>query len=161
MLIGIIADTHDHVDHIQEAVRLFKQREVDLVIHAGDYCSPFTIPLFRDLPLRGILGNNDGDLYLLMNKFSEIGADLEGEFFKLRTGDRSIAVYHGTYPEITDALYKCGNYDVVITGHTHETLNELKGNTLAINPGTANGFGDKATVALLETTSLEVEFVEL
>ena len=161
MLIGLISDTHDHVPHIERAVKLFKERDVDLVIHSGDFCSPFTIPLFEGLPLKAIFGNNDGDKYLLMNKCEEIGADLEGEFFELEADDRLIAVYHGTYEGISKALQKCGKYDVVVSGHTHEIVKEKIGNTLAINPGTAHGFDGKATLAFLDTADMDVEFVEL
>jgi len=161
MLIGLISDTHDHVPHIRDAVRLFKQRKTELVLHAGDYCSPFTIPHFEGLNLKGIFGNNDGDKYLLMNKFRAIGAELQGGFMEVEAGGLSIAVYHGTDQPITDALHRSGMYDVVISGHTHETIERQVGETLAINPGTANGFDGEATVALLDTDSRKVEFVRL
>ncbi len=112
MLIGLISDTHDHVPHIKNAMKLFKEREVDLVIHSGDFCSPFTVPLFEGLPLKAIFGNNDGDAYLLMNKCRDIGAELLGDFFELNAGHCQIAVYHGTNPGITRALHDCGTYDV-------------------------------------------------
>ncbi|WP_310686110.1 metallophosphoesterase [Aliifodinibius sp. S!AR15-10] len=161
MLIGLIADTHDHVPHIKKAVEVFKDREVELVLHAGDYCSPFTIPHFEGLNLKGILGNNDGDKYLLMDKFESIGAELEGEFMEVETGNLHIAVYHGTYQPITKALHKSGIYDVVITGHTHTIANQMIGTTLAINPGSAHGFEGDATIALLDTETKRVEFVDL
>lgn len=161
MLIGLISDTHDHIPHTEKAVKLFKDRNVDLVIHSGDFCSPFMIPLFEGLPLKAIFGNNDGDKYLLMNKCAEIGADLEGEFFELQADDRLLAVYHGTYAELTEALLNCRKYDAVISGHTHETIHNDIGNTLSINPGTANGFDGEATVAFLETSEMSVEFINL
>lgn len=161
MLIGIISDTHDHVPHIKKAVRLFRERNAELVLHAGDYCSPFTIPHFKGLNLKGIFGNNDGDKYLLMTKFTEIKADLKGSFMEVEAGGLKIAVYHGTDQPITDALLRSGMYDAVISGHTHETVNRQVEDTLAINPGTANGFDGEATIAFLDTESLEVEFVRL
>ncbi|MBN2731364.1 MAG: metallophosphoesterase [Balneolaceae bacterium] len=161
MLIGIISDTHDHVPHIKKAVEVFKKSNPDIVIHCGDYCSPFTIPPFEGVPLQGIFGNNDGDGYLLMEKFSTIGAELKGEFFEMEADGNKLAVYHGTYQPITDALIESGSYDVVISGHTHETVNKQVENTLAINPGTAHGFGERATIALLDTESMRPEFVEL
>ncbi|MFH5831353.1 metallophosphoesterase [Halalkalibaculum sp. DA3122] len=161
MLTGLISDTHDHVPHIKKAVDLFEEKGVELVLHAGDYCSPFTIPHFNGLNLKGIFGNNDGDRYLLMNKFDAIDADLEGEFMELEIGSLHVAVYHGTYPGITEALYKSGLYDVVVSGHTHTAFTKTVNHTLAINPGTAHGFDEKATVALLDTETLDVEFVEL
>lgn len=161
MFIGICSDTHDHVEHIKKAVSLFKEKKVEKVIHAGDYCSPFTIPLFEGLPLHGIFGNNDGDKYLLMKKFNEIGALLHGDFFRFETDGLDIAVYHGTYPEITEGLEKCGIYDVVISGHTHEPRIDTVGDTLSINPGSVNGFGGDAMAVLFDTATKQVRFIEL
>ncbi len=161
MLLGICSDTHDHVDHIRMAVKLFKDEGVDQVIHAGDYCSPFTIPLFEGLNLHGIFGNNDGDHYLLMNKFVEIGAKLHGDFYRFEIDNIRFAVYHGTFPELTEALECSGLYDIVISGHTHQTREVEIGQTLSINPGSVNGFGGAATVALFDTSSQNLQFKTL
>lgn len=161
MLIGLISDTHDHVPHIQKAVDIFREKEVDFVIHAGDYCSPFTIPYFKNLNLKGIFGNNDGDKFLLVSKFQEAGAEISGEFMKLEVDGLKIAVYHGTYSDITEALTLSGKYDVVISGHTHETVQKKVRDTLVINPGTAHGFDGKATIAILNTEIREVDFINL
>ncbi|MEQ8524129.1 metallophosphoesterase [Gracilimonas sp.] len=161
MLIGIISDSHDHIPNLKKAVKIFKDRNVELVLHAGDYCSPFMIHHFEGLNLKGIFGNNDGDKYLLISKFRDIGAELAGDFLKVEEDGLTIAVYHGTYAEITSSLIESGRYDVVITGHTHEMVYEKVGETIVINPGTANGFDGKDSIAFLDTETREVEFVEL
>lgn len=161
MLIGICSDTHDHVENKKKAVSLFRDRKVSRVIHAGDYCSPFTIPLFEGLSLHGIFGNNDGDKYHLMKKFEEIGATLHGDFFSFEQDKLKFAVYHGTYPGITESLEICGKYNVVITGHRHQAKVETSGDTTAINPGSVNGFDQDALVALFDTQTRQVKFVEL
>ncbi|MGF1669079.1 MAG: metallophosphoesterase [Balneolaceae bacterium] len=161
MLIGIISDTHDHVPHIKKAVSIFKDAGADKVIHAGDYCSPFTIHHFRYLNLHGIFGNNDGDKFLLMKKFNEIGGKLYGEFYEFEEGELKIAVYHGTYESITESLERSGKYDFVISGHTHQARLDTIGNTIAINPGSAHGFENEPMVAMLNTDTRKVEFREL
>ena len=161
MLIGICSDSHDHVNNIKKAVSIFKERNVERVIHAGDYCSPFTIPLFEGLPLHGIFGNNDGDRYLLIKKFDEIGATLHGDFFSFKEKKLRFAVYHGTYPEITQSLERSGMYDVVISGHTHQGNVETIGETISINPGSVNGFEQDAIIALFDTETRRVSFLEL
>lgn len=161
MLVGLLSDSHDHIPHTKQAIRIFNQREVDLVLHAGDYCSPFIIPLFEGLPLKGVFGNNDGDKYLLMRKFSGIDGELLGSFGDLAADGCRIALYHGTDEPITRALEQCGDFDVVVSGHTHEKKSNQVTNTLAVNPGTAHGFGGEASAALLDTTSLDTEFVTL
>ncbi|MCG2588020.1 metallophosphoesterase [Rhodohalobacter sulfatireducens] len=161
MIIGICSDSHDHVEHIKKAVSYFNENGIKRVIHAGDYCSPFTIPLFEGLDLHGVFGNNDGDKYLLMKKFDEIGATLHGDFFSFEIDKIKFAVYHGTYPDITEALEKCGKYDVVISGHTHVTKMDTIGDTLSINPGSVNGFDTDAMVATFDTETRKVQFKEL
>jgi putative phosphoesterase len=161
MLIGLISDSHDHVPHVRQAVGIFKEQNVKLVLHAGDFCSPFTVPPFDGLQMKGVFGNNDGDHYLLMRKFRDINAEHLGTFGDLEIDDRKVALYHGTAAPITTALEQCGNYDVVITGHTHEKKAEMIDGTLAINPGTAHGFEDIATIAFLETETLDVKFKEI
>lgn len=161
MLVGLISDSHDHLPHIKKAVKIFKNRQVELVLHAGDFCSPFTVPPFEGLSLKGVFGNNDGDHYLLMQKFNAIDAEHLGTFGDLEIDGKRIALYHGTNLPITAALEQCGNYDVVISGHTHERKIENVDGTLAINPGTAHGFEGGATIAFLDTEQLEVEFIAL
>lgn len=161
MLIGVISDSHDHIPHTRRAVQLFRERNVEQVIHAGDFCSPFMVPLFEGVRLKAVFGNNDGDRYLLMRKFDEINAELKGDFFELDVEGRKIAVYHGTYPAITRALRSCGNYDIVISGHTHEMVNKKHNGTLALNPGSAHGFDGSATAVILDTAEMNVEFLDL
>lgn len=161
MLIGICADSHDHVNHIKKAASYFRKKQVKRLIHAGDYCSPFTIPLFEGLPLHGVFGNNDGDKFLLMKKFDEIDATLHGDFFSFTEDGLRFAVYHGTYGEITESLEKSGLYDVIISGHTHQADVQTIGETISINPGSVNGFEDDAMIALFDTDTKEVKFIEI
>ncbi len=161
MLIGLIADSHDHVSNINQAVEIFKERKVEVVLHAGDFCSPFTVPPFEGLSLKAVFGNNDGDHFLLLQKFDSIGAEHLGTFGDVKIGGLKIALYHGTDGPITTALEECGKFDVVVSGHTHEKKAEMINQTLAVNPGTAHGFGETATVAMLDPKTMEVAFEEL
>lgn len=161
MTIGICSDSHDHIENAKTAADFFKSQNVKRLIHAGDYCSPFMIPLFDGLPLHGVFGNNDGDKFTLMKKFDEIGATLHGDFFSFSEDGLKFAVYHGTHEEITRSLEKSGLYDVVISGHTHEAGVETIGDTISINPGSVNGFDGDAMMALFDTDSKEVKFKEI
>ena len=93
--------------------------------------------------------------------FGKLGAEFGGDFLALDEGGRSIAVYHGTVPALTEALVACGKYDLVVTGHTCEIVNERTGATLHLNPGSAHGFGGLASAVVVETGGLEVELLEL
>lgn len=161
MKIGIISDSHDHMDNIRKAVQLFKDKKVNFVIHAGDYVNPGTIKLFNGLKLIGIFGNNDGDKFRLISAFDQIGGEIKGDFCELVQDGIKFAVYHGTEPQLKDALIECGKYDIVIYGHTHVLENMEVGKTLVLNPGTAHGFGGKATIVIFDTQTKRPEFIEL
>ncbi len=161
MKIGLISDSHDHIDNIRKAVQEFKDRGVYLVIHAGDIVSPPALKPFEGMRIAGIYGNNDGERPGLKKMFRRLGGELGGDFLALEEGDRKIAVYHGTVPALTEALVDCGKYDLVVTGHTHEIVNQQFGKTLSLNPGSAHGFGEQATVMVVDMTNMDVELVSL
>ena len=62
MKIGVISDTHDHVETLKKVVD-FLNKNCDLVIHCGDLCSPFSAKALLDLkiPLYFTFGNNDAE----------------------------------------------------------------------------------------------------
>ena len=47
MLIGLMSDTHDRVPAIRELVERMVERGAGMVMHAGDYCSPFSLEPFH------------------------------------------------------------------------------------------------------------------
>ena len=61
MLIGVVSDTHNRVDHVKEIVNIFNEYEVELVIHTGDITNSQTLQHFQALecPLKGVFGNNE------------------------------------------------------------------------------------------------------
>ena len=139
MKIGVISDTHDQGHHIRKAVSLLNEADVELVVHCGDWVSPFILHFFKGLkaPLRGVFGNNDGDRFRHLANKAKWGIDLEYEerFLKLEVSNKKIAVFHGDYPELITGLVSCGEYDAVFHGHTHQRVNQQIGRTLSLNPG--------------------------
>lgn len=161
MKIGIISDSHDHIENINKSIKIFKDRKVDFVLHLGDYVNPASVKAFKGIKFTGIFGNNDGDKFRLINAFNEIGGEIKGDFCEIEMDNIKLACYHGTEKELKDALIACGKYDVVVYGHTHECENKKTGNTLVLNPGTAHGFWDKATIIVFDTQTRKSEFIEL
>jgi len=47
MKIGVISDTHDNLPLIEKAVKIFNEKGVKLVLHAGDYVALFVVKVFR------------------------------------------------------------------------------------------------------------------
>ncbi len=161
MKIGIMSDSHDHLENIKKSIRIFKDREVDFVLHLGDYVNPASVRAFKGVKLVGIFGNNDGDKFRLINAFHEVGGEIKGDFYEIEMDGIKFACYHGTEPQLKNALVECGKYDVVAYGHTHECENKKVGNTLVLNPGTAHGFWETATIIVFDTQTRSPEFIEL
>jgi putative phosphoesterase len=161
MKIGIISDSHDHMDNIAKSISIFKDSGVAYVLHLGDYVNPNSVRAFQGIKLVGIFGNNDGDKFRLMTAFNEISGEIKGEFCEFEEAGLKFACYHGTELPIKDALVKCSKYDVVLSGHTHKCENIRIGNTLVLNPGTSHGFGDKATIMIFDAQKGLAELIDL
>ncbi|MDR2203060.1 MAG: metallophosphoesterase [Nitrososphaerota archaeon] len=155
MFIGLISDTHDNLPQIEKVVNQLNATGVQIVLHAGDYCSPFTITKFKALncKLVGVFGNNDGDTEQLKKRFDETpNCEIHGRFAKIDIDNYKIALLHGDEPEILFALSYSQNFNAIIHGHTHNKSIEQKGNTLIVNPGEVCGYiTGKSTFALLDT----------
>src|ERR687886_2010897 len=106
MKIGLISDTHDNIENIQNAISIFNDRGVSFVIHAGDIMSPKTVEAFAEVKLIGVLGNNDVDVTGLKNAFDKIGGQLKGEFCKIKEDDLIFAIYHGTNPKKNESIIR-------------------------------------------------------
>ena len=153
MRLGIVSDTHDNLDHVQQAVELFESHGVDRVVHCGDIVAPFSATPFDTdaFDFSAVRGNNDGEWAL--------GNVVDGEFAALAevrpelVDDTEIAVYHGTNGVLREGLADSGNYDYVFHGHTHERTVETHGETVRVNPGglPIPGADDAFHVATLDT----------
>lgn len=161
----MISDTHDRLPMIDNAIRVLNDENVGLVLHAGDYVSPFVIPKFKQLKARliGVFGNNDGDHEFLKRRFSEDKhVEIRGSFAKLVLGDVRIALLHGSDEELLNALIESEGFDVVVHGHAHEAKVYRRGKTLIVNPGELCGYlTGRSTIALLDTEKLEARILEL
>jgi len=165
MLIGLIADTHDHLPMVENAIKRLNGENVELVLHAGDYVAPFVIPRFKELKanLIGVFGNNDGDRELLKRRFGEHkGLEVRGNFAQITADSVKIALLHGTEEELLKALVDSESFDVVVHGHTHKAEVYQRGKTLVVNPGEVCGYlSGKSTIALLDADKCKARLVEL
>jgi uncharacterized protein len=165
VLIGIISDTHDNLPRVEMAINRLNQEKVDLVLHAGDYTSPFVIPKFKALNCRliGVFGNNDGDHELLRKRFNETSnCEIRGRFAEIDADSFKIALLHGDETELLNALTSRQCFDAVVYGHTHATASKNNGKTLIVSPGELCAYlTGKSTLALLDTVKREAKIIEL
>lgn len=164
MLIGLISDTHDHLNMIEKAAAFFNEKRVSMVLHAGDVISSFTVRRFKECraKLTLVYGNNDGDRGNLQKAYSEIGAQFYWPAAMLELDGRKTLVLHGEDLKLLEEIASKNMFDLIVSGHTHEPDVRKKGGTLWVNPGEACGYlTGKSTVALYDSSSHEAEIVEI
>jgi len=160
-MIGIMSDSHDNLDAIDKAVKIFNKSDVEIVVHAGDLISPFTINEFEKLKSEfiAVYGNNDGEREGLRKAYENL-CILE-DFKEISIEGWKFAIIHGTNQSIVDAIVQSDKYDVVVRGHTHQ-FEIISGETLVINPGETCGYvTGKQTLVLLDTDELSYQKVDI
>ena len=163
MKLGIITDTHDNKPAIVKAISIFNDRQVDLVVHAGDMIAPFSAALFAELkaPLKFHFGNNDGEIILLRKMLLDIGAEVYKYDFEFELGGRKILVQHE--PTNLEVIAESNKYHLIIYGHTHEPDKRIVGNrTLILNPGEACGWlRGLSNIEIMDTDTMVPEIISL
>ncbi len=156
MRIGVIADTHDNMPMIAKAIDVFNSEGCRLVIHAGDYCAPFSLNPFSKLKCKwlGIFGNNNGEKKGLAMKSNGLIVDHP---YRYELSDKRIMITH-ELEDIEDLQGKIDRreYDIIIYGHTHKVDIRVVKDTLIVNPGECGGWlYGKSTVAIIDLEKLE------
>lgn len=153
MKIGLISDTHGHLDPRVEKVFA----GVDHILHAGDIGPDLLIAQLGAIaPTTAVLGNNDSSPSF---RLTEV----------LRIAKHKFLVHHIVTPrELHSDLKERIARErprVVVFGHSHKQFSETIGGVLFLNPGYAGHprFNQPRSVAVLEIdgTELCVRFVEL
>ncbi len=146
MRIGVVADTHS----LEIPQQLLNDLEgVDLILHAGDFCTLEELKMFRRIAeVKAVYGNMDGaDLRRILLRRQVFEA--EGV---------TIGVVHGAgAPEglldIVQAEFKNDKVNAVVFGHSHQPFNQVIDKVLYFNPGSA---GDRAFASYRSYGILEI-----
>jgi hypothetical protein len=159
MRIGVISDTHDRLPTFRRGLEILRQQGVEMILHAGDYVAPFAAKLIApdalDLPLVCIYGNNDGERAGLKKTLPNI---IDGPA-KLQADGKTIAMHHFIdwfEPADIDSA------DILISGHNHSVVNEVKDGKLFLNPGECCGWlTGRCTVAVLQPGEMSAQILDV
>jgi putative phosphoesterase len=157
MRIGVISDTHDRLTTLDRGLAILRGRQVEAVLHPGDVVAPFAARrlLAWSGPLYVTYGNNDGERRGLKSVLPQIQ---DGPMW-VELGGKRILLHHDLdgcpAAEIARA-------DIVVTGHTHQVVNETRDGKLFLNPGECCGWlYGRCTVAVLDTDAMSAEIIEV
>ncbi len=160
MKVGIISDSHDHITALTRAVEIFNEKNVEFVIHAGDFVAPFSLAPLEGLrcPWIGVFGNNDGEQQGLTQKSK---GRIQLAPYHLNLDGKKVVVVHDLTRSMRAEIIH-SDARIVISGHTHNPTIEREGEVLFINPGELCGWvSGRRTMALLDSTNLEVSLIEV
>lgn len=162
MRVGLMADSHDRIPAIAELLKQMQAGGVSMIIHAGDYVSPFSLlPIeAARVSLAGVFGKNDGDQQGLRARASAgFGVELFESPHSFEVGGQRILVVH----DIGDVQPRSiEGHSIVVHGHTHQQEMKTRGDTLIVNPGESCGwvFGTPKA-AIIDLDSRQVELLSL
>jgi putative phosphoesterase len=164
MKIGIMADTHNHIENTLRALDLFRRHEVDRVFHCGDITTDQVVELFTGWNVVFVFGNMDRFHADLMQKAKLlIGEGAMGYYYTAEITDGvRVAVCHGDNEEQLDEFIRSGLYHYVFHGHLHKRRDEQIGDTRVINPGALGGKKVQSrSVCILDLDTGEAEFIDV
>jgi hypothetical protein len=161
--IGIISDSHDHHANVLKAVEIFKNEQVQYILHAGDIVSPFTAKAFGEVKnarFIAVFGNNDGEKPVLKSTIESFGGEIHRDPYRGKIAGKKIFMTHK--PGILDEAIAGGKYDLIVYGHTHFRDIRTVGETLIINPGESTDWlSGKGRLIILDTESSKITEMEL
>jgi len=158
--VAVVSDSHDNLQRLEEFAEKVNAEGVELVIHCGDFVSPFAVKLLLSklrCDFMGVFGNNDGEVAGLL-KVS--GGLIEKPPVAKLIGGHRFAVMHE--PLFVESLAKSGDFDYVLYGHTHQIDTRSVNGCRIVNPGELCGYlTGKNSFAILELSQSTVEIVWL
>ncbi|OGO81370.1 MAG: YfcE family phosphodiesterase [Clostridiales bacterium GWC2_40_7] len=132
MKILVLSDTHGDTNKAEEAIR--SNREVNLIIHLGDYFrdAQKLSSLFPEIPIEYIYGNSD---FMIEDVPAEKMIEVDGKRIFITHGHRYSVKWD------YDKLYRKAeemNADLLLFGHTHVADIIEKGGYCVLNPGSTS-----------------------
>ena len=107
--LGIISDTHGLLNETLLAVQLFRDHDVQTVIHCGDIGSSAVVKAFQGIETHFVFGNMDDENETLRLVAEETGNRLHGWFGSIERSGKRIAFLHGHLTSVFEQELKSGN----------------------------------------------------
>ena len=158
MLIGILSDTHNNVRRTIDALNIFKECGVGIVLHVGDITSVDMLALFNGFNAKFVFGNEDKNQEELNNESLSLGFGLIERQLVFEVDGKKFIMFHGFDVPFFRECVASSYYDYIIKGHTHFFENYISNKSRIINPGALHG-AYEFTIATLDTETDKVEMI--
>jgi uncharacterized protein len=158
--LGVISDTHGHVELTRPAIRMLESLEVETVLHCGDIGSIEVVELFAKWPTHFVFGNCDDNMAAFTAAIAQAGQICHGLFGELEFEGVRVALLHSHERNRFREAIDSGRYELVCYGHTHVAAIDRRGETLVLNPG-AIYRANPHSIAVVDLPTVEASIIEV
>jgi uncharacterized protein len=158
--IGVISDTHGHVELTRPAVRMLESLEVEAVLHCGDIGSIAVVEMFAAWPTHFVFGNCDENTGTFAAAIERAGQTCHGLFGDMDFDGVKVALLHSHERNRFRDAIDSGRYRLVCYGHTHVAAIDRRGETVVLNPG-AIYRANPHSIAVVDLPAVEASIIGL
>ena len=161
MYLGVISDTHSNILLAHQAMLVFREFEVERIIHCGDVGTVAVLSQFAGTPVDFVLGNCDWGEADYRTVLEPGRVTCHGQFGHVTLADIKIAFMHGHDQRRFDRETSSGQWDILCYGHTHESSLWMGcDQTIVLNPGALHRVATP-TVAIVKLPERDVTLMKL
>ncbi|MGA2265811.1 MAG: YfcE family phosphodiesterase [Phycisphaerae bacterium] len=162
MKIGILSDSHGHLERLGAAVAAFQTAGAEVIVHCGDVGSLECLEAMAAaaVPCYVVTGNIDRPyVEALADTAAAHGLCFHEQMITIPLGGgRTLAAVHGHDEALLKQLVAGGQYAYVCHGHTHKVADTRVGCVRVINPGALHDCHPH-TVAVLNTETDDLQVI--
>ena len=156
-----MSDTHNDIEATKKAISILHEKNIKVLIHAGDITSPRMLEYLKDFDSYVVLGNGDIiDSEEIDMKAQSLGMRSVDTSVEFELCGKSFLVFHGHNVPMYREAVASGKYNYIIKGHTHHYENYVSNECRIINPGAVYGH-DESSIAILDIEADKVEKIDL
>ena len=176
MKIAIISDIHDNLVNLEKCLNWCRENNIEEMICCGDITNSETLQ-FLAARFKGTIHLVKGNVEIYKEEEVKQYDNIKyyGKVGKVELDGKTIGICHEPYfinkmmirfaATNGDHLNKNkeGEYDIIFYGHTHKPWEEKRDRVKLINPGTLSAMFQKATFAVWDSESgnIELKILEL
>lgn len=159
MIVGILSDSHGHVEPVRHAVQLFDRLGAEALFHCGDVGGQPVFDVLAGRTVWFVWGNTDWPEPGIERYLEAVGIRGGPGPLRIDLDSRTIVLCHGHERQFR-ALLRRPDCDYLFCGHTHRRADRRIGRCRLVNPGALHRASPR-TVATLDLRTDNLAFHEI